>query len=365
MARLLLTGLHKYYGKFHAVRGIDLDIPEGELTVLVGPSGCGKSTLLRTIAGLEEVDQGTVEIGGEVVNDARPRDRNLAMVFQSYALYPYLNVFENIAFGLRARKVPSAEIDPAVRRTAEMLDITELLQRYPRELSGGQRQRVAIGRAIVREAQLYLFDEPLSNLDAQLREEMRGEIKRLHQEMGKTMIYVTHDQIEAMTMADRIVLLKDGKIEQQGTPLELFEHPVSRFVASFLGSPAMNFVPAELVGDGDDLTVRFDDGRALALPRERAAALSDHAGHAITLGIRPEHMSRDHGTTRPGLAPLEVLIDLVQPTGSRTYGTFQLGGKKVVAELAVHDVDGPGERLPLSADMNRVVIIDPVSERVL
>ena len=211
MARLTISGLHKYYGKFHAVRGIDLDIPEGEFTVLVGPSGCGKSTLLRMIAGLEEVDQGSIRIDGEVVNEMRPRDRNVAMVFQNYALYPYMNVFDNIAFGLRARKWRKEDVEPAVRQAGEMLGISDLLQRFPRELSGGQRQRVAIGRAIVRDARLFLFDEPLSNLDAQLRDEMRSEIKRLHQDIGKTMVYVTHDQIEAMTLADRIVLLKDGE----------------------------------------------------------------------------------------------------------------------------------------------------------
>ena len=210
MARLRITGLHKYYGQVHAVRGVDLEIPAGEFTVLVGQSGCGKSTLLRTIAGLEDADQGTIEIGGRSVNDVLPRDRDIAMVFQNYALYPYMTVFENIAFGLRARKTPKAEIEPKVRARAKMLGIEPLLERYPRQLSGGQLQRVAIGRAIVRNARLYLFDEPLSNLDAQLRDEMRGEIKRLHQELGKTMIYVTHDQIEAMTMADRIVLLRDG-----------------------------------------------------------------------------------------------------------------------------------------------------------
>jgi len=365
MAQLRLSGVHKYYGKFHAVRGIDLEIPEGEFAVLVGPSGCGKSTLLRTIAGLEEADAGTIEIDGDVVNDIRPRDRNMAMVFQNYSLYPYMTVFENIAFGLRVRKTPKADIEPAVRKAADMLDISSLLQRYPRELSGGQRQRVAIGRAIVRDARLFLFDEPLSNLDAQLRDEMRGEIKRLHQELGKTMVYVTHDQIEAMTLADRIVLLKDGVIEQQGAPLDLFERPVSRFVAGFLGSPAMNFVPAELRGDNGDLTVHFDDGRVLAMPPQRAAALAVRAGQAIILGVRPEHMSRDRGTTRPGLARLEVVVDLVQPTGSRSYGTFRLGGKQAVAELAVHDVERPGERLTLAVDMNRVVLIDPESERVL
>ncbi len=366
MAHLRITGLHKFYGKFHAVRGIDLDIPEGEFTVLVGPSGCGKSTLLRTIAGLEEADEGIIEIDGEVVNDMRPRDRNVAMVFQNYALYPYMTVFENIAFGLRARRTPKDRIPGMVERAAAMLEIAPLLGRYPRELSGGQRQRVAIGRAVVRDARLFLFDEPLSNLDAQLRDEMRGEIKRLHLELGKTMIYVTHDQIEAMTLADRIVLLKDGKIEQEGAPLQLFERPATRFVAGFLGSPAMNFVPAMLAAEGDGLVLRFDDGAALALPAARREACAGFAGKPVIFGVRPEHMNKaGGGEERPGLARLSVTIDMVQPTGSRTYGTFKLGGIEVVAELEVHDVEKPGEELDLMLDMNRVVVIDPESDRVI
>ncbi len=366
MARLKISGLHKYYGKFHAVRGIDLDIPEGEFTVLVGPSGCGKSTLLRTIAGLEDVDEGTVEIDGEVVNDMRPRDRDVAMVFQNYALYPYMTVFENIAFGLRARNTPKQQIPELVERAAAMLDISALLERVPRELSGGQRQRVAIGRAVVRDARLFLFDEPLSNLDAQLRDEMRGEIKRLHQELGKTMVYVTHDQIEAMTLADRIVLLKDGRIEQQGAPIELFERPATRFVAGFLGSPAMNFVPAEIAGEAADLALRFEDGRRLALPEQRRAAYASRAGQRIIFGVRPEHMERDRGgNPRPGLDRMRVTIDLVQPTGSRTYGTFNLGETGVVAELQVHDVEKPGEELDLLFDMNRIVLIDPATDEVI
>ena len=366
MARLRISGLHKYYGKFHAVRGIDLDIPEGEFTVLVGPSGCGKSTLLRTIAGLEDVDEGTVEIDGEVVNDMRPRDRNVAMVFQNYALYPYMTVFENIAFGLRARNTPKERIGPLVEQAAAMLDIAALMGRYPRELSGGQRQRVAIGRAVVRDARLFLFDEPLSNLDAQLRDEMRGEIKRLHQELGKTMVYVTHDQIEAMTLADRIVLLKDGRIEQQGAPIELFERPATRFVAGFLGSPAMNFVQAEIAGEAVDLALRFEDGRRLALPEQRRAAYAPRAGQRIIFGVRPEHMDRDQGgTQRPGLERMRVTIDLVQPTGSRTYGTFKLGETEVIAELKVHDVEKPGEELDLLFDMNRIVLIDPATNEVI
>ncbi len=366
MARLSITRVHKYYGDVHAVRGVDLDIPEGEFTVLVGPSGCGKSTLLRAIAGLEEPDDGLIEIDGEVVNDVRPRDRNIAMVFQNYALYPYMSVYENIAFGLRARGMPAAEIRRTVERAAQMLDIAALLQRRPRELSGGQRQRVAIGRAIVRDARLFLFDEPLSNLDAQLRDEMRSEIKRLHQDLGKTMIYVTHDQIEAMTLADRIVLLKDGQIEQQGAPLELFERPATRFVAGFLGSPSMTFVPARIEGRGERLRVSFEDGRGLALPAARSAALSAPPGGPIVFGVRPEHIARaSSADRRPGLEPLDVLIDLVQTTGSRTYGTFLLGGVETVAELGVHEVERPGQRLTLSVDMNRAVIVDPDTGQVL
>ncbi len=247
MADLKITALHKHYGAMHAVRGIDLEIPAGEFTVLVGQSGCGKSTLLRAIAGLEDISSGSIAIAGEVVNDLPPRERDIAMVFQNYALYPYMTVYDNIAFGLRARKTPKAEIETKIQAAAKMLGIHHLLERHPRQLSGGQLQRVAIGRAIVRNARLYLFDEPLSNLDAQLRDEMRSEIKRLHQELGKTMIYVTHDQIEAMTMADRIVLMRDGRIEQQGAPLDLYERPATKYVAGFLGSPAMNFIDAQLV----------------------------------------------------------------------------------------------------------------------
>ena len=225
MAEVTITGLKKSYGSYQAVKGIDLSIPHGEFTVLVGPSGCGKTTLLRTIAGLESISDGTIEIGGEVVNDMRPRDRDVAMVFQDYALYPHMSVRRNIGFGLKARKFALPEIESRVARAAAMLGIEPLMERLPRHLSGGQRQRVAIGRAIVRDPQLFLFDEPLSNLDAQLRDDMRSEIKRLHQEIATTMIYVTHDQIEAMTLADRIVLMRDGRIEQQGTPLDLFERP--------------------------------------------------------------------------------------------------------------------------------------------
>jgi multiple sugar transport system ATP-binding protein len=372
MADVKISALHKYYGGVHAVRGIDLEIPAGEFTVLVGQSGCGKSTLLRTIAGLEDADSGEIEIGGTVVNNMAPRDRDIAMVFQNYALYPYMTVFDNIAFGLRARKTPVAEIEPKVRRAAAMLAIEPYLDRYPRQLSGGQLQRVAIGRAIVRNARLYLFDEPLSNLDAQLRDEMRSEIKRLHQELGKTMIYVTHDQIEAMTMADRIVLLRDGKIEQAGAPLELYERPATRYVAGFVGSPAMNFIPVRLVASADGVAALLSEGTRLALPASRTASLQSWRDKEVTLGVRPQHISRaTSGDARPGLARMSVRIELLQPTGARTYATFRLGGVdhrgglEVMAELQAHDVSQPNENIELAIDMNRAIVIDPETGKVI
>jgi multiple sugar transport system ATP-binding protein len=366
VADLKISGLHKHYGAVHAVRGIDLEIPAGEFTVLVGQSGCGKSTLLRTIAGLEDVGEGSIEIGGEVVNDLPPRERDIAMVFQNYALYPYMTVYDNIAFGLRARKTPKAEIESKVQAAAKMLAIDHLLARHPRQLSGGQLQRVAIGRAIVRNARLYLFDEPLSNLDAQLRDEMRGEIKRLHQELGKTMIYVTHDQIEAMTMADRIVLMRDGRIEQQGAPLDLYERPATRYVAGFLGSPSMNFIDAMLVGDSDGLAVRLSDGTMLALPADRQAGVGAYRDRAITFGVRPEHINRMRdGEARTGLARCTASVVLVLPTGSRTYGTFMIGGIPAVAELQAHDVPRVNQKVELAIDMNRAVLIDPKTDAVI
>ena len=364
MAEVTITGLHKRYGAFHAVRGIDLAIRDGEFTVLVGPSGCGKSTLLRTIAGLEEISEGAIEIGGEVVNDLRPRDRDVAMVFQDYALYPHMSVEKNIGFGLKARKMPKPELDTRVAEAARMLGITQLLGRLPRQLSGGQRQRVAIGRAIVRNPRVFLFDEPLSNLDAQLRDEMRGEIKRLHQEIATTMIYVTHDQIEAMTLADRIVLMRDGVIEQQGSPLDLFERPASTFVAGFLGSPRMNFLRGTLVVDGGIAAVRVGN-TLLPLAAERTLQGAAN-GDAVLLGLRPEHLSRAQGSSSvAGQVRYDAMIDLLQPTGSRTYATFQLAGSPVVAEMQAHDVSRPGETVPIDINMKRASIFDSKTERAL
>jgi multiple sugar transport system ATP-binding protein len=365
MADVKISGLHKRYGAFAAVRGIDLDIRDGEFTVLVGPSGCGKSTLLRTIAGLEDISDGDILIGGEIVNDMRPRDRDVAMVFQDYALYPHMSVAKNIGFGLKARKLPKAEIDARVGEAAKMLGITPLLGRLPRQLSGGQRQRVAIGRAIVRNPKIFLFDEPLSNLDAQLRDEMRGEIKRLHQQIATTMIYVTHDQIEAMTLADRIVLMRDGLIEQQGVPLDLFERPATTFVAGFLGSPKMSFLPGRLVRDAGGDGVVLGDGARLALPKGRKL---DGAGDgtAVLLGLRPEHLTRAQGPApAEGIVRSNATIELIQPTGSRSYATFRLGGVPVMAELQAHDVSRPGEEISIDINLNRASLFDAKTEKAL
>ena len=365
MASVKIKALHKRFGPVHAVRGIDLDIPDGEFTVLVGPSGCGKSTLLRTIAGLEDADDGDIEIGGEVVNHMRPRDRDVAMVFQDYALYPHMTVFGNISLSLRARRVAKPEIERRVRQAAGMLGIEPLLGRYPRQLSGGQRQRVAIGRAIVRNPRVFLFDEPLSNLDAQLRDEMRGEIKRLHQEIAATMIYVTHDQIEAMTLADRIVLLREGQIEQQGPPLDLFERPATQFVAGFLGSPKMNFLTGRLERGADGACIDLGEGAPkLALPRARDPMAAD--GAKLILGLRPEHIERvAAGPPAQELVRVEATIELIQPTGSRSYATFRLAGQAVVAELQAHDVSRPGERISVAINLWRAALFDPATRKAL
>jgi multiple sugar transport system ATP-binding protein len=366
MTDLKIQALHKSFGTTHAVRGVDLAIPAGEFAVLVGPSGCGKSTLLRTIAGLEEADAGVIEIGGRVVNDLRPKDRDIAMVFQNYALYPYLTVYENVAFGLRARKAPRSEIDRRVKRATDMLGLGPLLKRFPRQLSGGQRQRVAIGRAIVRDARLFLFDEPLSNLDAQLRDEMRTELKRLHQELGKTFMYVTHDQIEAMTLADRIVVLKDGRIEQQGSPLDLFEKPRTRFVASFIGSPQMNFMTCRISAAGEHLEATLADGSVLPLPSDRVLALSSFVRSDAILGIRPTGIAAaDIAPPRPGVVRKSVVIDLIQPTGARSYVSFTLGDASVLGEVSAHIVTQRGDMITVDIDMNRAVLIDPATDRVL
>src|SRR5262252_5160721 len=289
MADVLLRNVVKRFDEVEAVRSIDLDIRSSELVVLVGPSGCGKSTTLRMIAGLEEVTSGEIFIGGELVNDLPPKDRDIAMVFQNYALYPHMTAYENMSFGLRLRKFSKQEIRARVENAARILDITDLLDRRPKALSGGQRQRVAMGRAIVRNPKVFLFDEPLSNLDAKLRVQMRTEIKRVHQKVKTTTVYVTHDQVEAMTLADRVVVMNNGRIEQIGTPHELYHNPRTRFVAGFIGSPAMNFIPCQLEQNGSGLRVRISDSIAFPVPAARDERYRPVAGKELTLGLRPEH----------------------------------------------------------------------------
>src|SRR5579864_172218 len=288
MADVTLRNVGKRYDDVVAVSNINLDIPNHEFVVLVGPSGCGKSTTLRMIAGLEDITSGEISIGGEVVNDLPPKDRDIAMVFQNYALYPHMTAYENMAFGLKLRKFPKAEIKERVENAARILDITELLQRQPKQLSGGQRQRVAMGRAIVRNPKVFLFDEPLSNLDAKLRVQMRTEIKKVHQKVTVTTVYVTHDQIEAMTLADRVVIMNAGRIEQIGTPYEVYHAPQTRFVAGFIGSPAMNFLPCQLVANGSGLTVRLSEQLGFPVPADREARYRSHAGRELIFGLRPE-----------------------------------------------------------------------------
>src|SRR5512147_1847271 len=290
MAAVALRGVHKSFGSTAVVHGVEFGIEDGEFCVLVGPSGCGKSTLLRMIAGLEEISGGEISIGGRVVNDIAPKERDIAMVFQNYALYPHMTVRDNMAFSLKLANVPKAQMDQRVADAAGILGLHEYLDRYPRQLSGGQRQRVAMGRAIVRRPQVFLFDEPLSNLDAKLRVQMRTEIARLHQRLRTTVIYVTHDQTEAMTLADRIVVMHQGVVQQEGAPLDLYDRPRNRFVAGFLGSPAMNFLPGSVATDGEVVRARAA-GLVVALPAAGSAHLRERAGQDATLGIRPEHFT--------------------------------------------------------------------------
>ena len=318
MSGVVLDKLVKKYGAVQVVHGIDLNVAEQEFVVLVGPSGCGKSTTLRMIAGLEEISGGQVSIDGNIVNRVAPKDRDVAMVFQNYALYPHLNVADNIAFGLKIRKVKKAEIASSVSEVAEILGLTEYLERRPADLSGGQRQRVAMGRAIVRHPKVFLFDEPLSNLDAKLRTQMRAEIKRLHKRLGVTSVYVTHDQVEAMTLADRIVVMNDGRIEQVGTPMELFLNPINTFVAGFIGSPPMNQFEAILEGTSEGPKAKFFD-QTLDLPHLKE--LEGRNGDKITIGIRPEHVTIHSG----GQGDVDVTLDLVETLGSEALLHTSLG----------------------------------------
>ncbi len=346
MTSVTITGAGKHYGGFEALKGISVDIEDGEFVVLVGPSGCGKSTLLRMIAGLEEITSGRIQIGSRVVNDLPPKDRDIAMVFQSYALYPHMTVAENMGFSLKLRGEPRPAITSKVDRAAEILGLGSLLDRLPRHLSGGQRQRVAMGRAIVRDPQVFLFDEPLSNLDAKLRVQMRAEIKELHQRLRTTTIYVTHDQVEAMTMADKIVVMRDGLVEQIGTPLELYDRPRNVFVAGFIGSPAMNFIEGRLSPDG------FVTADGIRLPA--GAGLGD----AVTYGIRPEHLHLDPENG------VEVEVTVLEPTGSETQVIGRIGTQPINAVFRERIEAKPGSRLRMSPDLSAVHLFGPAGSRL-
>jgi multiple sugar transport system ATP-binding protein len=364
MAEVSLQRVVKKYGDVEAVRAIDLDIPDNEFVVLVGPSGCGKSTTLRMIAGLEELTAGDIRIGGEIVNDLPPKDRDIAMVFQNYALYPHMTAFENMAFGLKLRKFSKSEIKQRVEHAASILDITELLDRRPKALSGGQRQRVAMGRAIVRNPKVFLFDEPLSNLDAKLRVQMRTEIKRVHQKVKTTTVYVTHDQVEAMTLADRVVVMNNGRIEQIGTPQDLYHEPRTRFVAGFIGSPAMNFIPCTLERNGN-MRVRISPEIALVVPPAKAARYGNASGRELLLGLRPEHITevRRNGGSDP--STFTVTLDVVEPMGMETMVYFRVGGTEVCARVEPNAAKDAGAPMTLQANMEHMHLIDASTGMVL
>ena len=355
----------EYDGGVQAVKGIDLEIADQEFVVLVGPSGCGKSTTLRMIAGLEEITAGEIWIGGDVVNDVPPRDRDIAMVFQNYALYPHMSVFDNMAFGLKLRKFPKDEILRRVDNAARILDIKELLGRKPKALSGGQRQRVAMGRAIVRNPKVFLFDEPLSNLDAKLRVQMRTEIKKVHQTVKTTTVYVTHDQIEAMTLADRVVVMNHGVIEQVGPPQEVYHNPATHFVAGFIGSPAMNFFQCRLHDEGNGLMVQVEGLATLPVPIARQARYAPYKGKPMIFGLRPEHLIDWHDNTKPGVCQVNVLVDVVEPMGMETMIHFLVGGHEMSARVDPTTRAAPEQMLPLAADMNHMHLMDPDTGRVV
>jgi len=349
MAAVHIRKAQKYFGGTHVIRGVDIDIADGEFAVLVGPSGCGKSTLLRMIAGLEEITAGEIEIGGKVVNDMPPKERDIAMVFQNYALYPHMTVRDNMAFSMLLAKRSRAEIDERVKKAAGILGLAELLERYPRQLSGGQRQRVAMGRCIVRDPQVLLFDEPLSNLDAKLRVAMRTELKELHQRLKTTSIYVTHDQIEAMTMGDQIVVMRDGIIEQKGKPLELYDHPANLFVAGFIGSPAMNFLPGTLRRANGTAQIEFAGGAKVPAPREVGGV----DGQKIVFGTRPEHLE---------LAPegqgLAATVVVVEPTGADTQVFAKFGDTEMTAVFRERHDFRAGEQVRLLPDYTHTHLFD-------
>jgi multiple sugar transport system ATP-binding protein len=365
MAQVALRNIVKMFDKTPAVQGIDLDIADREFIVLVGPSGCGKSTTLRMIAGLEEATSGEIFIGDQLVNDVPPKDRDIAMVFQNYALYPHMTVYENMSFGLRLKKFPKLEIKERVEAAARILDITPLLERRPKQLSGGQRQRVAMGRAIVRNPKVFLFDEPLSNLDAKLRVQMRTEIKKVHQKVTTTTIYVTHDQVEAMTLADRVVVMNAGRIEQIGAPNEVYHSPKTRFVAGFIGSPAMNFLPGRIVNGGNNLNIRLSDELTLPVPENRTARYKSYVDKEVVFGLRPEDIIEPRSELPPGSAAFDVQLDVVEPMGMETMVYFLVDGVEVCGRVNPAAAGNAGDTMRLVADLNHMHLIDPVTDQVI
>jgi multiple sugar transport system ATP-binding protein len=363
MAQVLLKSLNKKYDEVHAVKDVNLHIRDKEFMVLVGPSGCGKSTTLRMVAGLEEITAGEIVIGDRVVNDLPPKDRDIAMVFQNYALYPHMTVYDNMAFGLKMRKFPKAEIQKRVQDAAEILGIQELLKRKPRQLSGGQRQRVAVGRAIVRHPQVFLFDEPLSNLDAKLRVQMRVELKRLHDRLETTAIYVTHDQVEAMTLGDRVVVMKDGWIQQVGEPMELYGKPANKFVAGFIGSPAMNFADVT-INETAGALVAEAAGFRIHVPPAQNASLKAYKGQRVTLGVRPEDLHVAGGGDSPQHI-IDTVVDVVEPLGSEILLDVKSGTTTLVARVEPTVRAKIHEHVRLAMNPERLHFFDSKTEQAL
>lgn len=366
MGALSIRNVRKSYGTTEILKGINLEVNEGEFLILVGPSGCGKSTLLTMIAGLDSITSGEVHIGGRMVNNLSPKDRDIAMVFQSYALYPNMTVRENISFGLEIRKVPKVEREKIVAQVAQILQMELLLDRKPSQLSGGQRQRVAMGRAIARDPTLFLFDEPLSNLDAKLRVEMRTEIKLLHKRVGKTIVYVTHDQIEAMTLGDKIAVMKAGEVMQFGTPQQIYDNPANLFVAGFMGSPSMNFIPCQVVSMGNKLGLKMETGgQDHTFPANAAEkALTPYLGKEVIVGIRPEKITHkvDFLAGAPNFYVAESQIEIAEPTGADTLLMVKINGKNVVCRVHPDHARTHGERMALMFDMSKTVYFDPTTE---
>jgi multiple sugar transport system ATP-binding protein len=362
MAGVTLKGIKKAYGPVTVIPHFDLDIQDHEFMVLVGPSGCGKSTALRMIAGLEEISGGTIEIGGRVVNDVPPKDRDIAMVFQSYALYPHMTVRENMEFGLKIRKTPREEMNRRVNDAAQILGITEFMERKPKQLSGGQRQRVALGRAIVRKPSVFLFDEPLSNLDAKLRVQTRAEISKLQKTLKTTTVYVTHDQIEAMTMGDRIAVMKTGELQQVGSPLEVYDRPSNLFVASFIGTPPMNFVPATIGSDGATVAA---SGFTLPVPETFRDAAAQRTGQKVVLGIRPENIREAPREPGDRTVPITVKVEFVEPLGHEVIVHGKVGDDLLVAKVEPHKAPEMDQMIQLVIEVEASHLFDTTTEKRL